>query len=296
MIKTSETLLVAEVPAPVQAPLSWRDFLESVPPNEEREIADLWMFSNNQQRIELESPEIRLYCTKCDGERWFANPDSHYLDGKRPNNFFARYTCKDCGIYSKLYAIRATVQVEAKGTAFKLGEMPGFGQPTQRKLLELLGSEKEMFLKGRRAENQGMGIAAFAYYRRVVENKKDEIIGEVIKVARRLGSAPEMIADLEGSLKETRFTAAVEKIRHGIPQSLLVDSHNPLTLLHDALSDGLHKLSDEECLSLAQTVRLVLAGLVERVSLALSEEKELKDAVGKLLNRKAHKASAPSAE
>lgn len=36
-----------------------------------------------------------------------------------------------------------------------------------------------------------MGIGAFAYYRRVVENQKDRIIAEVAEVAQLLGSSPE---------------------------------------------------------------------------------------------------------
>jgi hypothetical protein len=38
---------------------------------------------------------------------------------------------------------------------------------------------------GRRAENQGMGIGAFAYYRRVVENQKNRIIAEIKRVAEK---------------------------------------------------------------------------------------------------------------
>jgi hypothetical protein len=63
-------------------------------------------------------------------------------------------------------------------------------------------------------------------------------------------------------------------------------SHNPLTLLHNALSEGLHELTDEECLTLARSIRVVLVELAERISTALKEEAQLKSAVSQLLNRK----------
>jgi hypothetical protein len=46
-------------------------------------------------------------------------------------------------------------------------------------------------------------------------------------------------------------------VKHGIPQARLINGHNPLTLLHNALSAGLHEQSDETCLELAQAVRVV---------------------------------------
>jgi anti-sigma regulatory factor (Ser/Thr protein kinase) len=57
-------------------------------------------------------------------------------------------------------------------------------------------------------------------------------------------------------------------------------------LLHDALSDGIHEFTDEECLKLARSIRVVLIELAERISTALKEEAELKTAVSELLNRK----------
>ena len=75
-------------------------------------------------------------------------------------------------------------------------------------------------------------------------------------------------------------------VKDAIPQVLFVDNHNPLTLLHDALSEGIHELSDEECLQLATGIRQLLVSLSERISIALKDETEIKAAVGALLNRK----------
>jgi hypothetical protein len=69
------------------------------------------------------------------------------------------------------------------GTAFKYGERPPFGPNTPNRLLSLLGDQKDVFLKGKRCEFQGLGIGAFSYYRRVVENQKSRILDEIIKVA-----------------------------------------------------------------------------------------------------------------
>ena len=57
-------------------------------------------------------------------------------------------------------------------------------------------------------------------------------------------------------------------------------------LLHSALSEGLHAQTDEECLEVATSIRLVMTELADRISTALKDEAELKQAVSRLLNRK----------
>ncbi len=52
------------------------------------------------------------------------------------------------------------------------------------------------------------------------------------------------------------------------------------------MSDSLHAQSDDECLKLATSVRIVLAKLAEKISEALKDEEEIKAAVGALTNRK----------
>jgi hypothetical protein len=91
-----------------------------------------------------------------------------------------------------------------------------------------------------------------------------------------------MVRGLKEAKKQVQFLSAVEAVKDALPQTLLVDGHNPLTLLHSALSKGLHAKTDEECLELAKDVRLVLADMVERIGQALKDDAELKAAVSRL--------------
>jgi hypothetical protein len=151
--------------------------------------------------------------------------------------------------------------------------------------------------KGRRAENRGLGIGAFSYYRRVVENQKGRIIREIAKAAKKLGAKPEILQRFEAAAKETQFSKAIEEIKDGIPSVLLIDGqHNPLTLLHGALSEGLHEHTDEECLEIAKEIRIVLTELADRLSQALKEQAELKNAVTRLLSRKSAAATTTPEE
>jgi hypothetical protein len=72
-------------------------------------------------------------------------------------------------------------------------------------LINLIGPDREIFRQGRRAENRGLGIGAFAYYRRVVENQKNRIIAEIAKVSKLLGGTPEINALFAAANNETRL-------------------------------------------------------------------------------------------
>jgi len=110
--------------------------------------------------------------------------------------------------------------------------MPPFGPPVPPRVITLIGPDRDSYLKGRRSETQALGIGAFAYYRRVMENQKNRLLDEIIRVAQRTNAKQATIGLLKDAIKETQFSKAVDMVKDAIPESLLVHGHNPLTLLH----------------------------------------------------------------
>lgn len=204
---------------------------------------------------------------------------------------FVVYVCRNCGRTRKTYALTILWNGNGlAGLAYKYGEVPSFGPSIPPKLISLIGPDKDLFMQGLRAENRGLGIGAFAYYRRVVENQWARIVGDVIKVVQRIDGDKGLLSDLNRIATETQFKKAVEDFRPAIPQILLIDGcHNPLTLLHGTLSEGLHGHSDEECLTRAKAIRTVLSDLAERIAQALRSEAQLTEAVGQLQARRDRK-------
>lgn len=277
--------------------VSLKTFFEEVPPGQRVALTDLPTIRPNlrssfqaSDHWEFNLPAIQLHCDSehCSGTRFFDTDAKPMPLAGKTTSHFAGYSCRNCSMTSKTYAFMASFGKDKSSVEVqKFGEIPQFGPPTPARLISLIGPERDYFLKGRRAENQGLGIAAFAYYRRVVENQRNRIFDELIRVATKLSASTEMLRDLETAKSESQFSKAVEAIKHGIPEALLIDGHNPLMLLHSALSEGLHTQTDENCLEVATSIRVVLAELVQRTEMALKEEAELKSAVSKLLSLKA---------
>ena len=272
--------------------ITFAAFLQFVPPAAKRKISNLCSSHHTGTPTglgwHLSSPDIRLHCptTTCNGLRTFKcdpfNPRE--WDGRR--NVFFTYICRNCEGFLKTYALQVERDNDGRdstGSAVKFGEIPSFGPPLPPRLSKMFGQNRELFRKGWRAEKQGLGIGSFVYYRRVVENQKDHILEEFRKAAERLGADNELLSSIDRAKNETRFTEAIDSVKDAIPDGLKVKGHNPLKLLHKALSRGVHDLSDQECLEQAQAVRVILNELIENMVRITSEKREIDAALGKLL-------------
>jgi hypothetical protein len=296
-MSNQKTLLGSNLPSSVagDARIEFGEFLMTIPPLESRRVSA--GVTRGQYRFNLKNPAIELHCEgpKCGGARFF-DPMDNTVDLEQSDKasgaklIFLRYTCRNCEGSAKTYAISFKYQQVEFGKfeseAMKIGEHPRFGEPRPNAIKDVLDDEIEFFERGYRAETDGLGIGAFAYYRRFVEGHKDKMIDEIMKVAKAQGAKPDIIAALEEARKSVSFDKAVDLVKNAIPDSLRYHGgHNPLTLLHTALSQGLHNDDDVECLVLAQDIRLVLTDLAERSTLALKSSSELGDAVKRLLNK-----------
>lgn len=269
--------------------ISFADFLENHPPNNQVIVKDIFENGNYGNGYRLKTPDLQIHCTNshCNGIRFFTNTSGYeYANNEKQNDFYLIYQCKNCEMEIKTFSIHLDIINNEYARVCKYGELPSYGPPTPSRMIKLIGPDRDIFLKGRQCENQGLGIGAFTYYRRVVENQWSRFVESIINVARTINAPKAMIDDLEKTKSDFRFTRSVEDTKAAIPGTLLINGHNPLTLLHSALSEGVHDLTDEECLNLATSVRIVLAELSEKISNALKDEKEIKDAVTRLLSKK----------
>jgi hypothetical protein len=260
--------------------------------------------STNHIRVALALPVVMLHCPKgtCSGMRFF-DPISETIYCGLPDsvsayfgNHFITYQCRNCQKTHKTYALR--IRFTRIGTSgktaeiMKIGEAPAFGEPRPNAVRDVLDDEIEFFERGYRAETAGLGIGAFAYYRRFVESHKDKIIAEIRKVAVAQGAKQDVLDTLDKAAKMISFENAVRTVKDAIPDSLRHSGgHSPLTLLHDALSAGLHNEDDEQCLELAKDIRLLLTDLAERTTQALKNNSELSQAVNRLLRKATARAT-----
>ncbi len=286
----------ADVESATVVPIRLVQLLEEEPLHSSKLVSDL--FGGSQQGHVSFPEDIRVYCSNqtCEGVRRHSKlqESSSFKIADRIVIRFVEYRCTNCTRALKLFGVRANwTHGNYDGLCAKIYEEPPFGNPIPKRLFEILGeSNRESFLQARRAVARGLGIGAYAYYRRVVENTKFDLGSAILRVAQATNAAPEHIARLESAQKERQFSKAIETLRDtaAIPPALLIDGHNPLTLLHDLLSEGIHQLSDAECLERAQHAETVLFDIADRMQIALTERKNVKAALASIMARKQNTA------
>ncbi len=276
------------------------DFLIHCPPNRELFVSEFWQGEANKA---MRQPELLMHCghEKCGGIRTFKCVDGRSVYHGSPQYIFVLYRCANCEFTFKSYAI-VYHDLSPKGVAKikKLGENPAFGPPLPSKVISLIGPDRDLFFKGRSCENQSLGIAASAYYRRVIENQKARIIDEIIRVAKLDGNKAGEIQQLEAARREHQFSNVMKMLSDVFPPTLLIKGQNPLHLLYGVLSQGVHQDTDEECLEIAHSIRIILTELAEKISQAIKDEKEINDALAaltrKISGQKASKKSSSPSE
>ncbi|MBP3985730.1 hypothetical protein J5837_15070 [Pseudoxanthomonas helianthi] len=262
--------------------ISLSEFLESAPPGVNRKISD-FKTQQNGTVYYLILPKIRIHCSseQCGGIRTFSSSSRITIHGNTSTSEFIHYSCQNCNRTYKTYAARLKLGEDA---AFKFGEDPSFGPPTPARAMTLIGGDRDLFLKGRRCELQGLGVGAFTYYRRVIEDQRNRIFDEIIRVLEATDSNNPVILEVKSAKEQQQFSTSVDVIKHALPATLLINGENPLRLLHSALSEGVHAMSDEDCLALATAVRTVLFEFSERLAQTLRDDAQLAEAV-KLLSK-----------
>lgn len=276
--------------------LALHEFLLRVAPGDARQVEAVKASAREGPSFAFHwPPRLRLYCPsdRCGGEREFEPKERGLNLVLRPGRTtgIVTYRCRNCGTGHRDYSLLAIVhyKVDSAPVLAKIGEFPMFGGPLPQELLEFAGEAATYLVKGHNSESQGLGVGAFAYYRRFVDVKKNQLFQRIIEVAQLEDGNEDLIADLKAAKKEQRFAESMKAISHALPPVLSISGMNPLSLLYGALSTNLHGKSDRDCLQLATDVRIVLANMAERLANALADQEELRLAVHRLAAAKSKK-------
>lgn len=159
----------------------------------------------------------------------------------------------------------------AKQQIHKVGQTPPLELPIDRQLGKKLGKEDEqLFRRAQMCISQSYGIGACAYLRRIVENKIDSLLELYREKRIAEGADATEITKINTVLKTIIFEDKVKLLRPELPTEIEVEGHNPVYLMYDRLSHGIHDLNDQECVAVAQEV----SALLTEILVGLEEQKE----------------------
>jgi hypothetical protein len=220
-------------------------------------------------------PQIKMFCDNgmCKQETWWVTDKDALIFGVE-RICQRSYKCKNCGENTIQYFF--IWQEREKDNLFvKIGQYPALEERIPASLSAALSKEDAaMYKNALRMRNFNLGLAAIAYMRRVVENKINDIL-EVLHEAASTHNAPADILARHDEMKaERRFSVKVDYAGELLPPALRPRGlPNPMAVLHDLASDGLHARSDEECVAIFDRCRATFEYVFGKVRIETEEAK-----------------------
>lgn len=250
-------------------------------------------------------PSINLYCKNCGSVQTFILSDKrnrygeifqynslskqareypteqsiiHHSSGEILN---VTYRCVACGKTSQHYSIKISEDLDY---VIKVGQFPPLDKSVEKNLKKILGKHEETYNKGLTCESFGYGIGAYAYYRRIIEEIIDELLKQITEIVEDENKDVYEIKLTQ--LKEySRAKDKIALVKGLLPNSLNRNGINPLQSLYSVLSEGIHKLNDNECLEIAKHIHWILTFLVREINQHKEDNKMLNDNIKKMLKK-----------
>lgn len=238
----------------------------------------------------FEKVPIHMKCLHCGTEQTFNMVNEYYELNHYMNvpsagqKIRLLYECQACKKFERVFYIFIDYDYKF---LYKLGQYPEWEIKIDKNIERVLGKHVANFRKGLVCESQAYGIGAFAYYRRITEEIIDELLDSISELIEP--DSREKYSAALALTKQTRITQEkIDLIKDLLPPLLRPNGMNPLGVLHSELSEGIHSMSDTDCLEHAQHIKNILVFLITQIIQTKDSSKAFSESMKKLLDKKSN--------
>ena len=155
----------------------------------------------------------------------------------------------------------------------KVGQSPAYDISVPNFIKKYLTKEDgENYKKALTNLSVSYGIGAYAYFRRIIENEIKRIIKDISELD--FDGADRVREALNNYQRDTQMSKLINVVNKYLPRSLQELGDNPIRLLYEQLSGGIHEFSDEECINKSQSIDTLLRYVIRKVN---EEKYQLED-------------------
>lgn len=243
-----------------------KDFLETVP-------LYTWVEYKRPSvnRATLLIDAIDSYCDICAENRPFHNLRAQgggagiQITPLKSGTTYYEFTCVSCRKEERIFHIEQIID-DSTITLQKFGELPRKKLPRDKELQAFFSEDSDYYEKAVVCMTNGYGIAAFAYYRRIIENNIHSLLDLLQDNSTNDPKADEISHALAELKKETPMSDKIKVANNALPDYLKPDGINPLGTLYKILSEGVHSLCDTDCLHKAEQINGCTKFLISELS------------------------------
>ncbi len=196
----------------------------------------------------------------------YKNPSFHPYDlstlGFRNRVFVVSLKCPRDDVHKLKFIFRV-----GQGALEKIGQSPALADLMEygvRQYRKILGDEKyREFTKAIGLASHGVGIGAFVYLRRIFEGLIEEAHSQILSNS---------IAGWdEESFMKSRLNEKIQMLKHYLPDFLV--EHNSM---YGILSQGIHTLTETECLKYFEPLRMGIELILDQKLEAIKRAEKIK--------------------
>lgn len=259
-----------------------KEFLETAPLYSWREFK-----KPRVNRSSLWIGEIDAYCDVCEQFRPFQDLRSSgggagmAVSALKSGTSYFQFSCVSCRKTHREYLVEQVLD-EENIRLQKYGELPRSKLVRNRALQKFLKDDLDDYEKAIVCLSHEYGVAAFAYFRRVVENNIKRLLDLVQEDAQSSGGDQQTLSAIGELRKDAPMSDKIKVANLALPSHLNPDGLNPLGRLYQVLSEGVHSLSEAECLVKAKATSECLTFLISELASRQEHRNRFKSMVGKL--------------
>lgn len=169
------------------------------------------------------------------------------------------YNCTNCGTAFWCWIEISQRFAEGEMWIRKVGQLPPYNISIDSDLEDALDKDAMLYKRAQICMSQSFGIGACTYLRRVLENQIAPLL-QLVREARK--EEGEEVSDLSRIMEERTAEKKIRLANQVLPASLAVSGDNPLELIYDRLSAGLHRQSEQEGMEIAVEASKVLRHII----------------------------------
>lgn len=188
-------------------------------------------------------------------------------------------SCKKNQAYFLLYV--STSLEERKIFIEKIGVSPQIRSLPKQEVTKFFDRESNTwYFKAINAISDNYGIGSLAYFRRIIEKELIHIIEEIKKLPD--AHSLEIQALLDEHKQHPTVSTIYENIFQHLPNSLKSLGDNPIKLLYNQTSEGLHSMTEDKAMEKSRIIKQLLDFVIVKINEERSNIQSLKEAIKSL--------------
>jgi hypothetical protein len=228
-------------------------------------------------------------------------PDDLFIDEKLNFTFKAIGNCKSCKEYHIEFLLNVysnnpisniidnvrNINLDKRNThkfpntsisIQKVGALPQIKIIPDKVISKYFDREtNRWYFKAINSLNENYGIGSFAYFRRIIEKELINIIEDIKTLPDSHKTEIQTLLDKHN--ESPKVSTIYENIFEHLPNSLKSLGDNPIKLLYNQTSEGLHSLTEDQCLEKTKKILELLNFVIKKINEERSEIKDLREII-----------------